>query len=259
MSATRTRFGPEAALLAARAFDEIDANIAVLDRNGSILLTNRGWQQFAESNRLADGSVPRNCGIGANYLDACRSAEGPSAENSALIGDGLRSVLDGRKKAFSHEYPCHSPTRKRWFVMKARPIRYSRPRMVVVIHWDITEKRLAEMAVMAKQRELGTALNRLQAMAGSIRDSIAAERWAPDATALVDLLSRRELEVMRGLVRGERNSALADRLHLSRKSVSTYRSRVLEKLKVETNAELVALAYTYGLVKSRGRDGTKKR
>lgn len=45
---------------------------------------------------------------------------------------------------------------------------------------------------------------------------------------------------MFGLVRGERNSEIASRLRLSRKSI-TYRSRIFEKLKVESNAELVSL------------------
>jgi DNA-binding NarL/FixJ family response regulator len=54
-------------------------------------------------------------------------------------------------------------------------------------------------------------------------------------------LSKREMEVLSGIVRGERNSAIASRLKLSRKSISTYRSRIFEKLKVDSNAQLVAL------------------
>jgi two-component system response regulator EvgA len=57
----------------------------------------------------------------------------------------------------------------------------------------------------------------------------------------VKSLSKRELEVLSGLVRGERNSAIATRLQLSRKSISTYRSRIFEKLKVESNVQLMAM------------------
>jgi two-component system CheB/CheR fusion protein len=35
---------------------------------------------------------------------------------------GLRSVLEGTAPSFSLEYPCHSPTEKRWFVMNVAPI-----------------------------------------------------------------------------------------------------------------------------------------
>lgn len=64
----------------------------------------------------------------------------------------------------------------------------------------------------------------------------------------VDLLSKREEEVLRGLVRGERNAAIAQRLGISSKSVSTYRLRLFEKLDVESNAELVTFATRSGLI-----------
>jgi two-component system response regulator NreC len=54
-------------------------------------------------------------------------------------------------------------------------------------------------------------------------------------------LSRREDEVLRALVQGERNGDIAKRLSISAKTVSTYRARIFEKLHVECDAELVAL------------------
>jgi DNA-binding NarL/FixJ family response regulator len=54
-------------------------------------------------------------------------------------------------------------------------------------------------------------------------------------------LSRREDEVLRALVQGERNGDIAKRLSISAKTVSTYRARIFEKLNVESDAELVAL------------------
>ena len=62
----------------------------------------------------------------------------------------------------------------------------------------------------------------------------------------MDSLSKREMDVLSGLVRGERNSAIATRLSLSRKSVSTYRSRIFEKLGVDNNVELVTLVSRIG-------------
>lgn len=53
-----------------------------------------------------------------------------------------------------------------------------------------------------------------------------------------DRLSEREMAVMRLLSRGLPLTAIGESLHLSPKTVSTYRSRVLEKLKVRNNAEL---------------------
>lgn len=262
-------YGPEANLMAARAMDELDANIVVLDVRGIILYANKGWRDFAANNPLPDGSLPRNVAIGSNYLSACRDADGPSSANSVAVIAGICSVLEGKKRFFSCEYPCHSPTKQRWFAMTVKAMRYTRPRQIVVTHIDITGTRLTEMESLAKQRELGLALLQLQEMATKITnlidmtepvsiDSPLVKRGQSGHACLemsldaqLDLLSDRELEVLGGLVRGERNSAIADRLNLSRKSVSTYRSRVLEKLNVGTNADLVALLYGDGLIHKR--------
>ncbi|AKU13320.1 transcriptional regulator, LuxR family [Azoarcus sp. CIB] len=61
-------------------------------------------------------------------------------------------------------------------------------------------------------------------------------------------LSDRELQVFLRLARGESVTDIADSLALSVKTVSTYRSRLLEKLEVASNAELAAYAIRHGLL-----------
>lgn len=61
-------------------------------------------------------------------------------------------------------------------------------------------------------------------------------------------LSERELQVFLRLAGGQSVSAIAETLHLSVKTVSTYRSRLLEKLGVASNAELAAYALRNGLM-----------
>ena len=61
-------------------------------------------------------------------------------------------------------------------------------------------------------------------------------------------LSERERQVFMRLVRGESVSAIAQVLHLSVKTVSTYRSRLLDKLGVNSNAELATYAHQHGLL-----------
>lgn len=61
-------------------------------------------------------------------------------------------------------------------------------------------------------------------------------------------LSERELQVFLRLAGGQSVSAIAEALHLSVKTVSTYRSRLLEKLGVASNAELAAYALRNGLM-----------
>jgi len=63
-----------------------------------------------------------------------------------------------------------------------------------------------------------------------------------------ETLSDRELQVFLRLARGESVSDIAGHLHLSVKTISTYRSRLTEKLNVASNAELATYALRHGLI-----------
>lgn len=71
---------------------------------------------------------------------------------------------------------------------------------------------------------------------------------APSAGALHDTLSERELQTLLKIASGKRLSDIAEELMLSPKTVSVYRSRLLEKLKLSNNAELAVYAIRNELV-----------
>jgi len=64
----------------------------------------------------------------------------------------------------------------------------------------------------------------------------------------VDCLSDRELQVLCLLAKGNTNQEIAGFLHLSVKTINTYRGRVLEKLNLRNNAELTLFAVGNGLI-----------
>lgn len=66
-----------------------------------------------------------------------------------------------------------------------------------------------------------------------------------------DTLSEREREVLRLVAQGHTNQEVADRLHLSVKTIETYRSRLMEKLGFKSRADLVRYALSTGLLASR--------
>jgi DNA-binding NarL/FixJ family response regulator len=72
-------------------------------------------------------------------------------------------------------------------------------------------------------------------------------------------LSDREFDVLRELGAGRSVKQVAQKLGLSPKTVSTYRTRLMEKMRFATNADLVQYAATYGLLEYTGqypvRDG----
>lgn len=63
-----------------------------------------------------------------------------------------------------------------------------------------------------------------------------------------ETLSSREFTVMESLARGHSIKDIAAAMFLSPKTVSTYRSRVLAKLGLRTNAEITAYAARHGLI-----------
>ena len=77
-----------------------------------------------------------------------------------------------------------------------------------------------------------------------LADEMSGER----SSVLHEALSDRELQVFLRLARGESVSDIAGQLHLSVKTISTYRSRVTEKLNIASNAELATYALRHGLI-----------
>ena len=77
-------------------------------------------------------------------------------------------------------------------------------------------------------------------------DLAAASRRA--RAGALETLSPREREVVGLLALGHTNAAVAERLHISEKTVETHRMHVLEKLDLRTRADLVRFALEYGLM-----------
>lgn len=65
-----------------------------------------------------------------------------------------------------------------------------------------------------------------------------------------EALSEREFAVFRLIAAGKGPSEIAEMLHLSPKTVSTYRSRILEKMHMTTNADLTRYMVEHGLDES---------
>ena len=121
--------------------------------------------------------------LGANYLTVCDAAAGPWSEEAAPAAAGIRAVINGLLDEFYLEYPCHSPTEKRWFALRVTPFPEALPRRVVVAHIDITERQQAqnhlqnlynelEKRVIARTAELQTAKERVEAILNNSADAI---------------------------------------------------------------------------------------
>jgi PAS domain S-box-containing protein len=136
----------------------LPAHIALLDGQGRIVSVNQAWQRFADAN------APQHteCGVGANYLAACDSAQGDDAASAQQAAAGIRALQNGAASHFSMEYPCHSPTRQRWFLMTASPLADELPTGVVVMHLDITDRKQAEQELRESERRFSDLLGNIE-------------------------------------------------------------------------------------------------
>lgn len=64
----------------------------------------------------------------------------------------------------------------------------------------------------------------------------------------LDRLSKRELEVLIRISQGQSNREIAEQLHLSPKTTSTYRARLLEKLNASNDVELSRICRDAGML-----------
>jgi DNA-binding NarL/FixJ family response regulator len=114
--------------------------------------------------------------------------------------------------------------------------------------------RMGARAFVPKNSELDVLANAVRAVGAGRRWILPsqAEMMLPSEqssrTQLHDVLTYRELQVLLKLARGVHSAQIADNLALSMKSVSTYRTRLLEKLGVASNSELTYYALKHRLL-----------
>ncbi|MBK9498243.1 MAG: response regulator [Leptospiraceae bacterium] len=131
--------------------DSLSEHIAVIDSSGIIIAVNAAWKKFASEN----GSGEKDF-IATNYLNICKNASYyPNGEEAGDVTKGILAVLKGEIPEFTIEYPCHSPTKYRWFLMYACPIDFPQ-KGAVISHFNITDRKLTEIALQSKEDLLKT-------------------------------------------------------------------------------------------------------
>lgn len=131
------------------AFEALAAHVAVLDARGTIVAVNAAWERFG---RAHEAPPVTRAGIGLNYLDVCRRAAAAGSAEAQDVLSGLQAVFEGRQAEFTLEYPCHAPGQPRWFLLQATPLPPPHQGLVLA-HWDVTARKLAEEQLRAALRE----------------------------------------------------------------------------------------------------------
>lgn len=108
----------------------------------------------------------------------------------------------------------------------------------------LSKRSASEELVRAVRKVLGGGTYVSESLAVRLAESLQVDRTRPIHEALSD----RELQVLRLIANGKAVKEIAAELSLSEKTVSTYRTRILEKLDMKGNAELMRYALRAGLV-----------
>lgn len=136
--------------LAKAVLDSLSAHIAILDARGIILETNRAWRRYAVRGGMPEGYTS----VGENYLAICEVASGDDSGNAAAVAEGIRAVLDHKMEEFRLDYPCHSPSEKHWYYLRALRMEGPGAVRLVVSHEEITELKLAQEKLEKNRQRL---------------------------------------------------------------------------------------------------------
>lgn len=147
--------------------DSSSEHIVVIDRWGAILYVNRAWIEFGVANGLG---APQ--WIGKNYFEACEGSAAAGDTSAAQAFESIRQVINKQSVVSYVEYPCHSLTEQRWFIMRTTALR-SAADTYLISHQNITERKLIE----EKIREL-TLTDELTGLANRRHfDRFLADEW----------------------------------------------------------------------------------
>ncbi len=85
-------------------------------------------------------------------------------------------------------------------------------------------------------------------ISSDIAQALALSMLPGESESPFDKLSQREMQILLMIAQGHKSRTISDHLSLSPKTISTYKSRLHEKLNVSTDVELIRLAIQHGLL-----------
>lgn len=143
-----------------------------------------------------------------------------------------------------------------------REIKKSKPRVPVLVLSMHPENQFAVRVLKRGASGYMTKESAADELVGAIKKVLAGGRYvstslaeklatylaADTPAAPQELLSDREFQVLRLIASGKIVSEIAKELSLSVKTISTYRTRILEKMRLRNNAELMHYAMQHQLV-----------
>lgn len=108
----------------------------------------------------------------------------------------------------------------------------------------LTKESAAEEVAQAIRKVVGGG----KYVSASLAEQLATELDNASGKPLHETLSDREFQVMRLIAAGKKSSEIAEELAVSVNTINTYRMRIFEKMKMQSNVELARYAVEHGLI-----------
>jgi DNA-binding NarL/FixJ family response regulator len=204
---------------------------------------------------IADDHAVVRRGLREILADALPGADFSEAGN----GDEVLSQL-GKSQAAMLVLDISMPGRSGMDVL--RDVKHAYPRLPVIIlscqpedQYAVRCLRAGAAAYINKEsapEELAEATKKILSggryVSASVAETLLTNLDDSVDKPLHELLSDREYEVMRLIAAGVPLTEIGDRLHVSVKTISSYRARIMEKMQMKSNAELIRYAMTHSLI-----------
>jgi two-component system, NarL family, response regulator NreC len=100
----------------------------------------------------------------------------------------------------------------------------------------------------SSERELLTAIRAVAQGAGYVDPELGARLVTPTGSPALEPLSERERDIVHLLALGHTNQEISKKLFISVRTVDTHRAHIMQKLELETRAELVMFALANGVI-----------
>jgi DNA-binding NarL/FixJ family response regulator len=204
---------------------------------------------------IADDHAVVRRGLREILADALPGAEFSEAGN----GDEVLSHL-GKSQTSLLVLDISMPGRSGMDIL--RDVKHTYPRLPVIIlscqpeeQYALRCLRAGAAAYINKEsapEELAMATRKILSggryVSASLAEKLVAILDDSAGKPLHELLSDREYEVMKMIAAGVPLTEIGERLHVSVKTISTYRARIMEKMQMKSNAELTRYAMTHSLI-----------